>query len=183
MKYQADGPTVHSRPLSRLQNTKNMNQFISGNLSVTALSQQDIAECGFKRCIFGEAVYRTNDEVIFESETAHGIITVPTGYLTDFASIPAAAQGVFMLHDNPVILRPSVIHDFLYGNKGRITVTANGRQMPMLLSRQQADFILCHEAMKACGATVAQIATVYDALRVFGDSWGNNYPLSERFCL
>ena len=152
-----------------------------GDLRIEALSVEEIEAAKFKRAIAGSAVYRTVSDLRFMSETARGTITVPAGYLTDFASIPAVAQGIFMLHDNPVILRPSVIHDYLYGSLGRIPVQANGRSMKMLLDRQQCDFILCHESMAACGATAAQIATVYAALRIFGDSWGSNYPLSERW--
>ena len=160
-----------------------MNRFLQDSLTLKALSAEAIQSTGFVRSVPGSEVYQTQTLLQFESTIAKGIIAVQPGYLTDLASIPNAAQGIFLKHDDPVILRPSVIHDLLYGNKGRITVEANGRPMPMLLTRQECDFILCYEAMRVCGASEFQIACVYDALRVFGDSWGFGYPLAERFCL
>ena len=160
-----------------------MNQFIQDSLTLTALSEEAIKEASFSRSVPGSEVYKTETLLQFESTIARGIITVDPGYLTDLASIPNAVQGIFLKHDDPVILRPSVIHDLLYGSKGRITVEANGRKMPMLLTRQECDFVLCYEAMRVCGASEFQIAAVYDALRIFGDSWGANYPLAERFQL
>jgi len=102
-----------------------MTKFLTKDLTLTALSEVEIEGCVFQRSIEGSTVYRTESELQYLSEKAHGIITVPAGFLTDLASIPKVAQGIFMLHDDPVILKPSVIHDFLYGNKGRINVTAD----------------------------------------------------------
>ena len=160
-----------------------MNQFIQEEIALIALSETEIEKIGFKRSVPGSTIYRTASPLQFLSTIAKGIITVPVGYLTDLASIPNFAQGLFLKHDDPVILRGSVIHDLLYGNKGRITVELQGSQWPMLLTRQECDFILTHECMASCGATAAQIDTVYDTLRLVGDSWGVGYPLAERFQL
>ena len=160
-----------------------MNRFLQDSITLTALSALAIKDSGFKRSVPGCEVYRQDSILQFDSTLARGIITSEIGTLTDLASIPNLAQGFFLKHDDPVILRGAVIHDQLYAAKGRITVTANGRPMPMLLSRQECDFILCYEAMRYCGASEFQVAAVYDALRIFGDSWGENYPLSERFHL
>ena len=131
----------------------------------------------------GTAWFALDEPLHFHSDIAKGLITVPDSYLTDLASIPKPIQGEFMLHDDPAIGMGAIVHDYLYENKGRIMVDVNGRMFPMLLSREQCDQILCHEAMVDLGATPVQVAGVYDALRVLGDSWGDNYPLTERFKL
>ena len=43
------------------------------------------------------------------------IITVPAGFITDFASIPRALRAVITGHDNTK--KPAVIHDFDYRTK------------------------------------------------------------------
>ena len=159
-----------------------MNQFLQEEVTLTALSEQSIRIAKFGRSVPGSEVYRQDSILQFQSAIAKGIITSPVGVLTDLASIPNLWQGLFLKHDDPVIFRGAVIHDWLYGNKGRITVFANGKLWPMLLSRKECDWVL-RECMDACGATPMQIDTVYDILRLLGDSWGDNYPLSERFSL
>ena len=160
-----------------------MNRFLQDSITLTALSEASIKESSFVRSVSGSEVYRQDSILQLDSQTAGGIIESEIGSLTDLASIPNLAQGIFLKHDDPRILRGSVIHDKLYGAKGRITVEVNGRLMPVLLSRQQCDYILCYEAMRICGASEFQIAAVYDTLRVLGDSWGDNYPMSERCVL
>lgn len=155
--------------------------FDTDGITVKLLSPQGMAAKGIIPS--GKAWFITQQPLRFQSDIAHGVITVPTGYLTDMASIPKLSQGIFMLHDDPMIAMPSFVHDFLYQFKGRISVFANDREMPVLLSRQECDAILCHEGMADLGATRTQIDTVYNTLRTVGDGWGDNYPLSERFHL
>ena len=96
-----------------------------------------------------------------------GTITVPKGYVTNFASVPKAFHNLID-DDDPVILSGSVIHDYLYTRHG-------GRHIACLvpLSRQECDDVLC-EAMAVCGAARWQIWAVRTALRWFGQShWGD----------
>ena len=156
-----------------------MNTFLTGDLVLTALSKEEIKAGSFKNV----PVYQTKSEVLFDSTTAKGVVAVAAGFKTDLATIPKLVQGLFLLHDDPVILKPSVLHDYLYSLKGRIVVKANYRLMAILLTRQQCDYILCYEAMPASGATKIQCDLVYTALRLLGDSWGEGYSFSERFKL
>ena len=119
------------------------------------------------------------------SDIAKGIIEVPAGYITDFASIPHTVQGVFLLHDSPQIALGALIHDWLYGNKGRISVLVGEdcKPFPNLLTREQSDSILCHEAMPELYASKGQCDTVYLTLRTVGNGWGDNYPITERLSL
>lgn len=159
-----------------------MKRFIDFELfPLSLLSPTGMQKRGIKNN--GKAWWITGANLSFNSDVAKGIIVVPAGYLTDLASIPKTIQGVFMLHDSPEIALGSIVHDYLYQFKGRINVIANDREMPMLLTRQQCDQILCNEAMLDLGANDHQISTVYATLRTVGDGWGDNYPLSERLSL
>lgn len=42
-------------------------------------------------------------------------ITVPVGFVTDFASIPQALQSIIRQHGNYIL--PAVVHDYLYWNQ------------------------------------------------------------------
>lgn len=85
-----------------------------------------------------------------------GTITVPASFVTDFASIPRAAWSILDPED-PVILFPSVVHDYLYF-AGETAGT-----------REQADGVL-REAMEICGASAWQREAVFRAVRWFGAS-------------
>lgn len=95
------------------------------------------------------------------SDRLRGIVVVPKGMITDFASIPRSVWGVIS-PDDPMILFPSVIHDYLYSVKG---VLPDGRTY----SREDADAVL-REAMEACGAESLMREAVYQAVRSGGAS-------------
>jgi Protein of unknown function (DUF1353) len=134
-----------------------MNKFIHNDVTLIALNEQEILQSKYNRAILNSTIYRTVSILQFDSVIARGIITIPIGFLTDLASIPNIAQGVFMKHDDPIILRGSII------------------EKQMLLTRQECDWILTHECMASCGASDIQIDTVYDVLRLFGAKWGPSY--------
>lgn len=104
------------------------------------------------------ALYRLLSDLVYHSEL-FGIVTAPQGLLTDFASIPKAALW-FINDDDPRILFASVIHDYIYTNRGKL---AEGVEM----SREQADALL-REAMLACGASGFIAGVVYRAVRLGG---------------
>lgn len=88
-----------------------------------------------------------------------GLIAVPAGFITDFASIPSPVLW-YVDRDDPCIAFPSVIHDALYSSRGLL----GGN-----FSREQSDTVL-REAMLACGASWLQAQTVYLAVRTGGGS-------------
>ncbi len=84
-----------------------------------------------------------------------------SGYVTDFASIPRVAWDLLDPED-PIIAWPSVIHDYLYSQKGTLL---DG----FTYTRQQADQVL-REAMEVSGAGFFIRESVYEAVELFGGS-------------
>ncbi len=100
----------------------------------------------------------------YQSDLLGITITAPVGLLTDFASIPRIAWSILDPED-PMILYPSVIHDYLYKAGGVIP------NLPPV-TRQQADKVL-REAMEHCGAGNWKRTIVYQSVERFGASnWG-----------
>lgn len=128
-----------------------MNRFPT-ELANVALSPAECAEQG------GVALYKVTADFPYLSD-AFGQITVPAGLITDFASIPRAALW-YVKDDDPCILYPSVVHDWLYTMRGVLPGRA-------ALTRAECDAVL-REAMIYCGARADQSATVYAAVRMFG---------------
>lgn len=86
------------------------------------------------------------------------IITVPIGFVTDFASIPRALWNVLPKWD---IYGPAaVVHDWLYWNQGT--------------TRDTADRIL-FEAMKILNVLEWKQKAIYEAVEHFGEhAWKEN---------
>ena len=115
-----------------------------------------------------KAHFQLEEPLRFRSDIADGDIIVPRGYISDLASIPRFAWSIFMSPDDPRIALGAWIHDLLYQQHGMIAVDG---VHPTMMSREQADKILCYEAMPDLGATKLQQHTVYWMLRIFGDRW------------
>ncbi len=109
-------------------------------------------------------LYVLDDDFEYESEIL-GRIIVPVSFCTDFASIPRPAFS-YIDPEDPVILYPSVIHDYLYSREGKMP---DGRTF----TREQADGVL-KEAMELAGARWDQRQVVYRAVRLFGGSHWNS---------
>jgi hypothetical protein len=87
------------------------------------------------------------------------IITVPKGFVTDFASIPQAFWTAG-LSPNGKYSKAAIVHDYLYWTQG--------------CTRQQADNILL-VAMKESDVDAATRTAIYDGVRLGGDgAWQNN---------
>lgn len=79
-------------------------------------------------------------------------ICVPAGFLTDFASVPRAFWVTMSPAEGPWG-KPSVIHDWLYFNKGKILHADGVNGCPAtyrVFSREECDRVFL-EAMQACG--------------------------------
>lgn len=87
-----------------------------------------------------------------------GAITVPTGFVTDFASIPRAARSLID-DDSPTILYGSAPHDKLFS----YPFNDAGRE----LSLNEVNSVLT-EAMYWCGASRIERALVYSAVSTGG---------------
>jgi hypothetical protein len=88
-------------------------------------------------------------------------VTVPVGFVTDFASIPRAFWSA--LRPDGLYTYPAIVHDYLYWEQS--------------VSREAADtiFKLGMEDFRIASATTA---SVYNAVRTFGGSaWQSNAKL------
>lgn len=85
-------------------------------------------------------------------------ITVPSGFVTDFASIPEQLQGY--LRSQAQYSRAALIHDYLYWSQS--------------CTKTQSDNLLMI-AMKETGVPVTQRIPIYSGVRIGGfAAWGQN---------
>lgn len=90
-------------------------------------------------------------------------ITVPTGFETDFASVPRAFTAMFPRWDDYGLA--SVVHDWLYW-----TQTS---------TRPQADWTF-REAMESCNVARWKRQALYGAVRAFGGTaWADNASIAR----
>lgn len=93
-----------------------------------------------------------------------GLLTVPAGTISDFASVPALVHA-YIDRDDPCIAFPAIAHDWLYGLAGQYAPGS-------WLTRQQVDYGL-GQGMRDCGARPDQVFLAVRAVRLFGGShWG-----------
>lgn len=126
-------------------------------LDLRALPPWELESIGSKR-----QLYRVREAFAFVS-AAGWRIDVPQNFTTDFASIPRPVYS-YISPEDPVILFPSVIHDYLYTRKGDL-----GPESRVVFNRKQADEVL-RQAMLICGARATQAFVVYNAVRLGGGS-------------
>lgn len=90
-------------------------------------------------------------------------VTVPKGFVTDLASIPKALRW-FVSNDDYRVIRPAIIHDWLY-LKHRVDGGS--------ISRAQAD-LLFYEMLRVEGMGVIKAKLMYAAVRIGGwAAWSN----------
>lgn len=106
----------------------------------------------------GRLVWRLLMPLWFE-HTVSGepqVVYVPSGFLTDFASVPIVARK--LIPSTGPYAAASVVHDWLYINK--------------IGTRKEADDIFL-QAMEASGVKWVTRSVIYRAVRMFGSSgWG-----------
>ena len=109
-------------------------------------------------------LYEVTQPFSYDSDSLGKTVTVPSGLVTDFASIPRVAWDLIDPED-PIIAWPSVVHDYLYKCKGTLPDGTN-------YTRKQADIVL-REAMEVSGAGFFIRESVYEVVDTFGGShWG-----------
>lgn len=89
--------------------------------------------------------------LIYQSECAGMTITVPTGFITDLASVPRLPFAYWMA--GGTASRAAVIHDFLYVTK--------------IVTKDVADLVFL-EAMKDSGVGSVRRRVMYWAVWLFG---------------
>ena len=97
------------------------------------------------------------------SQSSFAEVTVPKGFITDFASIPRVFWS--LLRPDGEYAHAAVIHDYLYWNQAR--------------SRVEADSIFKY-AMEDLGVDASVVDTLYNAVQVFGSrAWAENFQLKR----
>lgn len=100
--------------------------------------------------VASDSADRLMADLVFVSDEA-GIINVPAGFETDYASVPRIPLA-YMLFGG-VAKKAAVVHDYLYSTK--------------MLGRDMADAVFL-DAMEASGVAWWRRRLMYRAVRVFG---------------
>lgn len=99
------------------------------------------------------------DDMKYEIGRSGVVVTVPKGFVTDFASIPQAFWSTG-LSPNGLYSKAAVVHDYLYWTQ--------------TCTRQQADNLLVI-AMKESGVRAPSRQLVFDGVRLGGEeAWSSN---------
>ena len=107
----------------------------------------------------GAQLYQLTSPLMYASDVAGLVITVPTGFISDLASIPRIPFFYLLL--NQIADEPGVIHDFIYSTA--------------LLPRAMADNVL-REACLLIGISSWKVNLIYFGVRVGGAShYGPQY--------
>jgi len=122
-----------------------------------ASAQQPIDPVDFKPFVDG-AHWIVRQPMIYRVGNSQDTITVPVGFVTDFASIPPALQSI--IRQNGRYLLPAVVHDYLYWTQ--------------MCTREQADQIFLI-AMTENSVGAAHRTALYQAVNVAGSfAWDDN---------
>ena len=89
-------------------------------------------------------------------KTSRGVIRVPKGFRTDYASVPRIFRNIINSYGKHG--RAAVVHDWLYSNQCEIDIT-----------REEADKVFL-EIMKECGVNKIKRNLMYRMVRMFGAS-------------
>ena len=90
----------------------------------------------------------------YSYETSKGLVVVPKGFRTDYASVPKIFRNIINTYGDHT--RAAVIHDWLYRNGHKLGV-----------SRKEADKVFL-EVMKEQGVGFFKRQLMYRAVRSFG---------------
>jgi hypothetical protein len=123
----------------------------------SAPAQQPIAPVDFRP--FSDGMHWiVRQPLVYRIGVSQDAVTVPVGFVTDFASIPQALQAIIRAN-GPYIL-PAVVHDYLYWKQA--------------CTREQADRILLLGMIENEVREIHRIA-IHDAVRIAGGfAWSDN---------
>lgn len=130
-----------------------------GELCLRALSSGELAAHESR-----VQLYELTQSFAFTSAELGDIIAVPAGFVSDFGSVPWWALSV-VDDDDPHLLFASIIHDWLYVQRGVLRYLDG--TVRRRLTRAEADAVLA-EAMRVSGAPAWKVAVVHRAVRVGG---------------
>lgn len=105
-------------------------------------------------------VWTLTNPLIYQSVVAQKVITVPTGFVTDYASVPRIAPIAYALCGGTSV-EASVVHDFLYTSH--------------IVDREMADAVL-REASAASGVPAWRRNIMWLGVRLFGGTHWDPKP-------
>lgn len=99
----------------------------------------------------GRSTWRLTDDLIYQSDLLGGLVTVPKGFVTDFASVPRLPVVWYLAGGTDQ--EAAVVHDFLYHSH--------------TIARAQADAVL-REASAVNGQPWWRRNLMWAGVRLFG---------------
>jgi hypothetical protein len=126
-------------------------------LAAPAGAQQPIAPVDFRPFVDGRH-WIVRQPLTYTIGASRDSLTIPPGFVTDFASIPPALQSI--IQQNGPYLLPAVVHDYLYWKQ--------------TCTRTQADQILLLAMIENNVRPVHRLA-IYEAVKAAGSfAWEEN---------
>lgn len=120
-----------------------------------------------RRFRFGKDWWVVDSE--YHLHSAEGHLVIPTGFLTDGASVPRAFWGLLQPMSEYTAI--AVIHDFFYRHKGVVkwqSHTLGGTTIEV--TRRRADVIF-RDGMIFLNVAKWKVPVMYQAVRKFGPRW------------
>lgn len=112
-----------------------------------------------------DKIFQVYDHPFRYASDLQGLITVPIGFYTDFASVPRWMPLMYALVGDTAHA-PAVIHDWLYYSA-------------FVPNRKDADLVLL-EAMRVWGMSAWRCQTIYWGVRLGGWAAWNNHRRNEK---
>ena len=116
-----------------------------------ARAQQPIDPVAFRPFVDG-AHWLVRQPLTYRVGVSSASVTVPVGFVTDFASIPQALQSI--IKQNGRYILPAVVHDYLYWKQTCTRDQADQLFLLAMIENEVADVhrIAIHTAVRAAGS-------------------------------
>jgi len=119
--------------------------------------------------------FRLTSPLLFVWDDKKCVVSVPAGFVTDFASIPRGFRNVLSINGSHRLA--AVVHDYLYAKSGKVLAKANvyadgavidaPAPFDVCYSRKDADKVF-KVLMRLEGVSGFVAGTMYRAVRLFG---------------
>ena len=119
-------------------------------LAGPATAQQPIGPVDFRPFVDGQH-WIVREPLVYTVGISKDSITVPVGFVTDFASIPQALQSI--IRQNGLYLLPAVVHDYLYWKQSCTRAQSDQLLLLGMIENKVGDLhrFAIYEAVKAAG--------------------------------
>lgn len=117
----------------------------------SAFAQQPIDPVDFRPFVDGRH-WIVRQPLTYRIGVSNASMTVPVGFVTDFASIPQALQSI--IRQNGLYILPAVVHDYLYWKQTCTREQADQIFMLAMIENKVADVhrFPIHAAVRAAGS-------------------------------